>query len=109
EQRPSTLNGEEGSAAMVGRIFRRPVHRCRIEIGGRNIRHGEEQEAKGQSRSHAITNIGPSAGRAAKFFLLSIVRCLFYLAALIAYYLDNFSPFMVKFGSGFGIRWYGFS
>jgi len=28
---------------------------------------------------------------------------------LIAYYLDNFSPFMVKFGSGFGIRWYGFS
>ena len=34
---------------------------------------------------------------------------LIYLAALIAYYLDNFSPFMVEFGSGFGIRWYGFS
>jgi len=43
------LNGEEGSAAMVGRIFRRPAHRCRIEIGGRNIRQGEEEEAKGQS------------------------------------------------------------
>jgi len=28
---------------------------------------------------------------------------------LIAYYLDNFSPFMVKFGENFGIRWYGFS
>jgi phosphatidylglycerol:prolipoprotein diacylglycerol transferase len=28
---------------------------------------------------------------------------------LIAYYLDNFSPFMVKFGPSFGIRWYGFS
>src|SRR4030095_9791239 len=32
-----------------------------------------------------------------------------YLAGLIAYYLDNFSPFMVKFGENFGIRWYGFS
>lgn len=28
---------------------------------------------------------------------------------MIAYYLDNFSPFMVKFGPNFGIRWYGFS
>ncbi len=28
---------------------------------------------------------------------------------MIAYYLDNFSPFLVKFGSNFGIRWYGFS
>jgi phosphatidylglycerol---prolipoprotein diacylglyceryl transferase len=28
---------------------------------------------------------------------------------LIAYYLDNFSPFMVKLGPSFGIRWYGFS
>jgi phosphatidylglycerol:prolipoprotein diacylglycerol transferase len=28
---------------------------------------------------------------------------------LIAYYLDNFSPFMVKFGPSLGIRWYGFS
>lgn len=28
---------------------------------------------------------------------------------MIAYYLDNFSPFLIKFGSGFGIRWYGFS
>ena len=28
---------------------------------------------------------------------------------MIAYYLDNFSPFMVKFGPSFGIRWYGFS
>lgn len=31
------------------------------------------------------------------------------LAALIAYYLDNFSPFLVKLGPTFGIRWYGFS
>ena len=31
------------------------------------------------------------------------------LAALIAYYLDNFSPFLVKLGPSFGIRWYGFS
>jgi phosphatidylglycerol:prolipoprotein diacylglycerol transferase len=28
---------------------------------------------------------------------------------LIAYYLDNFSPFMLKLGPSFGIRWYGFS
>ncbi|MEO5753641.1 MAG: prolipoprotein diacylglyceryl transferase [Chthoniobacterales bacterium] len=28
---------------------------------------------------------------------------------MLAYYLDNFSPFMVKFGQNFGIRWYGFS
>ncbi|MBA3961671.1 MAG: prolipoprotein diacylglyceryl transferase [Chthoniobacterales bacterium] len=28
---------------------------------------------------------------------------------MIAYYLDNFSPFLVKLGSNFGIRWYGFS
>lgn len=28
---------------------------------------------------------------------------------MLAYYLDNFSPFMVKFGPNFGIRWYGFS
>jgi phosphatidylglycerol---prolipoprotein diacylglyceryl transferase len=35
--------------------------------------------------------------------------CLIYLADLTAYYLDNFSPFMVKFGPSFGIRWYGFS
>jgi phosphatidylglycerol---prolipoprotein diacylglyceryl transferase len=28
---------------------------------------------------------------------------------LLAYYLDNFSPFMVKLGPHFGIRWYGFS
>ena len=28
---------------------------------------------------------------------------------MIAYYLDNFSPFLVKFGPSFGIRWYGFS
>jgi len=34
---------------------------------------------------------------------------LIYAAALFAYYLDNFSPFLVKFGSNFGIRWYGFS
>ncbi len=27
----------------------------------------------------------------------------------MAYYLDNFSPFMVRFGPSFGIRWYGFS
>jgi phosphatidylglycerol:prolipoprotein diacylglycerol transferase len=37
------------------------------------------------------------------------MHCLIYPAALIAYYLDNFSPFMVKFGPSFGIRWYGFS
>jgi phosphatidylglycerol---prolipoprotein diacylglyceryl transferase len=28
---------------------------------------------------------------------------------LLAYFLDNFSPFMVRFGPSFGIRWYGFS
>ncbi len=28
---------------------------------------------------------------------------------MIAYYLDNFSPFLIKFGPSFGIRWYGFS
>ena len=28
---------------------------------------------------------------------------------MIAYYLDNFSPFLVKFGPNIGIRWYGFS
>lgn len=28
---------------------------------------------------------------------------------MIAYYLDNFSPFMLKLGPSFGIRWYGFS
>lgn len=28
---------------------------------------------------------------------------------MLAYYLDNFSPFLVKFGPNFGIRWYGFS
>jgi phosphatidylglycerol---prolipoprotein diacylglyceryl transferase len=28
---------------------------------------------------------------------------------LLAYYLDNFSPFIVKLGPHFGIRWYGFS
>ncbi|MGH8093121.1 MAG: prolipoprotein diacylglyceryl transferase [Chthoniobacterales bacterium] len=27
----------------------------------------------------------------------------------MAYYLDNFSPFIIKFGPSFGIRWYGFS
>ncbi len=27
----------------------------------------------------------------------------------MAYYLDNFSPFMVKFGPSLGVRWYGFS
>jgi prolipoprotein diacylglyceryltransferase len=27
----------------------------------------------------------------------------------MAYYLDNFSPFIVKFGSNLGIRWYGLS
>jgi hypothetical protein len=42
EQRPSTLNGEEGSAAMVGRIFRRSSHRRRVEIGRGNVRNGEE-------------------------------------------------------------------
>jgi phosphatidylglycerol:prolipoprotein diacylglycerol transferase len=28
---------------------------------------------------------------------------------LFAYFLDNFSPFIVRFGPSFGIRWYGFS
>ncbi|HEX4665091.1 MAG TPA: prolipoprotein diacylglyceryl transferase [Chthoniobacterales bacterium] len=28
---------------------------------------------------------------------------------MLGYYLDNFSPFLVRFGPGFGIRWYGFS
>jgi phosphatidylglycerol:prolipoprotein diacylglycerol transferase len=28
---------------------------------------------------------------------------------LLAYYLDNFSPFLVKLGPSFGVRWYGFS
>ena len=28
---------------------------------------------------------------------------------MLAYFLDNFSPFMVRFGPSFGIRWYGFS
>ncbi len=28
---------------------------------------------------------------------------------MLAYYVDNFSPFMVRFGPSFGIRWYGFS
>ena len=28
---------------------------------------------------------------------------------MIAYYLDNFSPFLFKLGPSFGIRWYGFS
>jgi phosphatidylglycerol---prolipoprotein diacylglyceryl transferase len=31
------------------------------------------------------------------------------LVVLIAYYLDNFSPFLLKLGPSFGIRWYGFS
>ena len=52
EQRPSTLNGEEGSAAMVGRIFRRLAHRCRVEIGSRSVRHGEE---RGSKRSESIS------------------------------------------------------
>jgi phosphatidylglycerol---prolipoprotein diacylglyceryl transferase len=46
---------------------------------------------------------------AGQIFLLRIARGLIYPAGLIAYYLDNFSPFLVKFGSNFGIRWYGFS
>lgn len=28
---------------------------------------------------------------------------------MFAYFLDNFSPFIVRFGPSFGIRWYGFS
>ena len=28
---------------------------------------------------------------------------------MLAYYLDNFSPFMIRLGPSFGIRWYGFS
>lgn len=28
---------------------------------------------------------------------------------MIAYYLDNFDPFLVRFGPSFGVRWYGFS
>jgi len=28
---------------------------------------------------------------------------------LFAYFLDNFSPFIIRFGPSFGIRWYGFS
>jgi phosphatidylglycerol:prolipoprotein diacylglycerol transferase len=51
----------------------------------------------------------PRARVARQIFLLSIIRCLIYPAALLAYYLDNFSPFIVKFGPSFGIRWYGFS
>ena len=43
-------------------------------------------------------------------FLLRIIGSLIYAApTLIAYYLDNFSPFIVKFGPHFGIRWYGLS
>ena len=57
------------------------------------------------SRSRTL----PRARVAPQIFLLRIIRCLIYAAALIAYYLDNFSPFMVKFGPNFGIRWYGFS
>ena len=44
-----------------------------------------------------------------QIFLLRKGGRLLYLGGLIAYYLDNFSPFMVKFGPSFGIRWYGFS
>ena len=55
-------------------------------------------------RQHSNTEVF-----ARQIFLLRIVFCLNYAAALIAYYLDNFSPFLVKFGSSFGIRWYGFS
>ena len=93
----------------VGRIFRRLAHRCRIEIGGGTSASGEEEEAKGQksiSRDHKHCSGRWSCG---KVFFSASSRCLIYLAALIAYYLDNFSPFMVKFGSSFGIRWYGFS
>ena len=46
---------------------------------------------------------------APQIFLFRNIPGLIYLAPLIAYYLDNFSPFMVKFGPSFGIRWYGFS
>lgn len=28
---------------------------------------------------------------------------------MLAYFVDNFSPFMIRFGPNFGIRWYGFS
>ena len=42
-------------------------------------------------------------------FLLRFIGALLYAAALLAYYLDNFSPFLVKFGPNIGIRWYGFS
>ena len=61
---------------MVGRIFRRPSHRCRVEIGSRNIRHGEEEgKAKGQRycRSHAIHKHCSERGSSGKTFLLSIV------------------------------------
>ncbi len=46
---------------------------------------------------------------AGQIFLLRIARRLFYLGRLTAYYIDNFSPFMLRFGPNFGIRWYGFS
>jgi phosphatidylglycerol---prolipoprotein diacylglyceryl transferase len=51
----------------------------------------------------------PRAPVVPQIFPLRIIPGLIYLAGLIAYYLDNFSPFMVKFGPSFGIRWYGFS
>lgn len=44
-----------------------------------------------------------------EFFFSASWGCLIYLAVLLAYYLDNFSPFLVKFGPNIGIRWYGFS
>ena len=54
EQRPSTLNGEEGSAAMVGRILRRLAHRCRVEMGnqrGRRERRNEKKETEEQPKA----------------------------------------------------------
>jgi phosphatidylglycerol---prolipoprotein diacylglyceryl transferase len=92
---------------MFGRIFRRFADRRRIKIRSSYARDGEKEEA--QSQSHVIADIARARCRNAKFFFSASPLSWSNLSILIAYYLDNFSPFMVKLGPSFGIRWYGFS
>ena len=94
---------------MLGGIFRRCAHRRRVESCARRARDGEKEEADREMRFHAVTPCLAFVLSGKTFFSASFARLIYAAAALIAYYLDNFSPFMVKFGPHFGIRWYGFS
>ena len=108
EERLAILDDEKRGAAMFGGIFRG----SRTAAGSRAaaVAGREREKEKSETRCDFIPLHLACLRPAGQKFLLRIIRRLIYAAAaLIAYYLDNFSPFMVKFGPNFGIRWYGFS